>query len=129
MEGIRNRPRSQVLRAHKERSPSDGRRSRRMAAPLRRRRPVPARAEGGIVNMNSFRRVFRRARAEKSLDKELQFHLERQIADYVAAGIQPEEARRRARLEFGTLDRVKEEVSDTRWEDRIENVLRDFRYA
>jgi putative ABC transport system permease protein len=79
--------------------------------------------------MNWLRRVFHRARTEKSLDKELQFHLERQIADYVSAGMQPEEARRRARLEFGTLDSVKEEVRDTRWETRFENVFRDFRYA
>jgi putative ABC transport system permease protein len=79
--------------------------------------------------MSWIRRVFQKSGAEKSLDKELQFHLDRQIADYVAAGMEPEEARRRARLEFGTLDRVKEEVRDTRWETRLENVFRDFRYA
>jgi putative ABC transport system permease protein len=79
--------------------------------------------------MNWIRRVFRRSQAEKALDKELQFHLDRQIADYVTAGMPPEEARRRARLEFGGMDRVKEEVRDTRWETRMENVLRDFRYA
>ena len=79
--------------------------------------------------MNWLRRVFQKSQAETSLDKELQFHLDRQIADYIAAGIDPEEARRRAKLEFGTLDSVKEEVRDTRWETRIENVLRDFRYA
>ncbi len=79
--------------------------------------------------MNWIRRAFRKSQAEKSLDKELQFHLDHQIADYVAAGMQPNEARRRARLEFGTLDRVKEEVRDTSWEARLENVFRDFRYA
>jgi putative ABC transport system permease protein len=79
--------------------------------------------------MNWIRRVFRKSQAEKSLDKELQFHLDRQIADYVAAGIPPAEARRRARLEFGALDRVKEEVRDTRWEIHLDNLLRDFRYA
>jgi putative ABC transport system permease protein len=79
--------------------------------------------------VSRIRRVIHKSHAEKSLDKELQFHLDRQIADYVAAGMQPEEARRRARLDFGTLDLVKEEVRDTRWETRIENVFRDFRYA
>jgi len=79
--------------------------------------------------MNWIRRVFQKSQAEKSLDKELQFHLDRQIADYVVAGMQPEEARRCARLEFGGMDRVKEEVRDTRWETRLENVLCDFRYA
>jgi len=75
------------------------------------------------------RRVFQRSRAEKSLDKELQFHLDRQIADYVAAGMQTEEARRRARLEFGTVDSVKQEVREARLEAHLEILLRDFRYA
>lgn len=79
--------------------------------------------------MNWIRRVFQKSQTEKSLDKELQFHLDRQIADFIAAGMPREEARRRARLEFGTLDSVKEEVRDTRWETRLENVFRDFRYA
>ena len=79
--------------------------------------------------MSWLRRIFHKSRTEKSLDKELQFHLDRQIADYEAAGIAPEEARRRARLEFGGLDQVKEEVRDTRWETHLENLLRDFRHA
>ena len=41
----------------------------------------------------------------------------------------PEEARRRARLEFGGLESVKEEVRDSRWETHLDNLLRDFRYA
>jgi hypothetical protein len=32
--------------------------------------------------------------------KSSKFHLERQIAEYIAAGINPKEARRRARLIF-----------------------------
>lgn len=75
------------------------------------------------------RRVFQRSRTEKALNKELQFHLERQVTDYIAAGMEPEEARRRAELEFGRFDRVKEEVRDARWETGFENTLRDFRYA
>ncbi len=79
--------------------------------------------------MNWIRRAFRKSQAEKSLDDELQFHLDRQIADYVVSGMQPEEARRRARLEFGALESVKEEVRDTRWEIHLQNLLRDLRYA
>jgi putative ABC transport system permease protein len=79
--------------------------------------------------MNWLRRVFHKSQTEKSLDKEVQFHLDRQVSDYIAAGMQPEEARRRARFEFGALDTVKEEIRDSRWETHVENVLRDFRYA
>jgi len=73
--------------------------------------------------------LFQKSHAEQQLDKELRFHLDRQIADYLAAGLSAEEARRRANLEFGGLDRVKEEVRDTRWETHLDNLLRDFRYA
>jgi putative ABC transport system permease protein len=75
------------------------------------------------------RRLFRRIREEKLLDKELRFHLERQMAGNVAAGMSPEEARRRAQLEFGGLERVKEEVRDTRWESHLDTLFRDIRYA
>ena len=79
--------------------------------------------------MNWIRRLFRKSRAESELDKELRFHLEQQIADAVAAGADLKEARRRAQREFGGLERVKEEVRDTRWETHFDNLVRDFRYA
>jgi putative ABC transport system permease protein len=79
--------------------------------------------------MRWIRRTFQKSRTESELDKELRFHLEQQIASYIAAGITPEEARRRANLEFGGLERVKEEVRDTRWETHLDNLFRDIRYA
>jgi putative ABC transport system permease protein len=79
--------------------------------------------------MRWLHRLFQKSRAEQQLDKELRFHLDRQIADHLAAGLSAEEARRRANLEFGGVDRVKEEVRDTRWETHLDNLLRDFRYA
>jgi putative ABC transport system permease protein len=75
------------------------------------------------------RRLFQKSRSETELDQELRFHLDRQIADHVAEGISLEEARRRAKLEFGGLERVKEEVRDTRWETYLDNLFRDFRHA
>lgn len=79
--------------------------------------------------MHWVRRVFQKSRTERHLDKELRFHLEQQIAHYLAGGWSADEARRRAQLEFGGLERVKEEVRDTRWETHVDNLLRDFRYA
>jgi len=91
--------------------------------------PSPPRPEKGVITMRWLRRLFQKSRANDDLDRELQFHLEQQIADHVAAGLSLEEARRRANLEFGGLDRVKEEVRDTRWETHLESLLRDFRYS
>jgi len=79
--------------------------------------------------MHWLSRLFRKSRTESDLDKELRFHMDQQIADNVAAGMSPEEARRRATLEFGGLERVKEEVRDVRWETHLDNFFRDFRYA
>jgi len=79
--------------------------------------------------MGWIRRIFNKSREEKSLDRELRFHIERQTADYVAAGMAPDEARRRAQMEFGGLDLVKEEVRDTRRERLLENLFQDLRYG
>jgi predicted permease len=79
--------------------------------------------------MRWLRRLFNKSRTEEELDAELRFHLDQQIADYVAAGIGPDEARRRAMQTLGGLERVKEEVRDAHWETHLENFLRDFRFA
>ncbi len=79
--------------------------------------------------MRRIRRFLGKSRAENELDRELRFHIEKQIADNVAAGMSAAEAQRRAQLEFGGIDRVKEEVRDTRWETYFDNLFRDFAYA
>jgi predicted permease len=79
--------------------------------------------------MHSYQRLFRRARTEKRLDAELRFHLEQQIADYVAGGMTWEEAHRRARLKFGGLDQVKEECRDVGAARFIETLIQDIRYG
>src|SRR5580692_6017611 len=75
------------------------------------------------------RRIGQKPLVEKRLDSELQFHLEQQIADYIASGMSPEESRRRATLEFGGVERFKEECRETRWENRVELLLHDFQFA
>lgn len=74
-------------------------------------------------------RLGKKPLVEKRLDSELHFHIEQQIADYIASGIPPEEARRRANLEFGGIERFKEECRETRWENRIELLLHDLQFA
>lgn len=74
-------------------------------------------------------RLLRRARTERQLDAELRFHLEQQIADYIASGISPEEARRRVRLEFGGLDQVKEACRDVGVARFVEALIQDLRYG
>jgi predicted permease len=79
--------------------------------------------------VNWWQRLRRSGRLENQLDAELQFHLERQVADNIRAGMPEDEARRRARLEFGGLDRAKEECRDARGTMWVEATVRDIQFA
>src|SRR5262245_66552786 len=75
------------------------------------------------------RALFRRDRLERELDQEMRFHLDQQIESYVSQGLTPEEARRRARLDFGTLDQIREEHRDARGTRIVADLGRDLRYG
>jgi len=75
------------------------------------------------------RSLFRRRKVESEVDAELCFHVERQIEKYVRSGLAREEAARRARLEFGGYEQVKEEHRDARGVSLIEILVRDIRFG
>src|SRR5262244_455515 len=75
------------------------------------------------------RSLFRRARVERELDEELQYHLERQIEENLAKGLTPEEARYAALLAMGGIERRKEECRDMRRVRLIEDLMQDLRYG
>jgi predicted permease len=79
--------------------------------------------------VNWWQRLRRRDDLEWQLDRELRDHLERQVASYVAAGVPPEQARRRARLEFGGLEQIKETCRDARGLRALDETIADVRYA
>jgi predicted permease len=74
-------------------------------------------------------RFFRKSKLEAQLDSELRFHLEQRTADLTAAGIDPAEARRRARVEFGGVEGVKDDCREARGTQFVESFLQDIRYA
>ena len=71
---------------------------------------------------------FRKKTPETQLSVELRYHFERLVRESIAAGVPPAEARRRARLEFGGLEQIKEDCLDVRgrW---LEDLAKDLRYA
>ena len=79
--------------------------------------------------MNWWRRVRQRDELDRQLDAELRDHLDRLTADYVAGGMNPREAQRKARLEFGGLDQVKEDCRDARGARVLDEIAQDLRYA
>jgi predicted permease len=66
---------------------------------------------------------------EAQLEKELSFHLEQHMAQLVARGRAPDEARREARLALGGPEQVKEKCRDARGTRWLEDLLQDTRYA
>jgi putative ABC transport system permease protein len=71
----------------------------------------------------------RRNAAERSMDAELRHHIECETAERVRAGMAPEEARRRARRDFGSVEAVKEYARDARGVRPLEDLVFDLRYA
>ena len=68
--------------------------------------------------MNWLTRLVRRPQLENQLDAELRDHFERLVVDHMRNGLAESDARRRARLDFGGMDQVKELCRDargTRW--------------
>ena len=68
-------------------------------------------------------------RRDDDIEKELKFHVDQRVADYIASGLTPAEARRRAALEFGGVTQTKEAIRDQDSWRVLESVLRDLRFA
>jgi putative ABC transport system permease protein len=79
--------------------------------------------------LHRLRAVLRRDTVERELDEELRFHVDHQSRKYVEAGLTPEEAARRTRLDFGGLDQIKEECRDARGVGVVDETWRNLRYA
>jgi putative ABC transport system permease protein len=75
------------------------------------------------------RALFRRGAMEAEMDEELRSHFENQVEKLVASGMPRDEAVRRARLEFGGYEQLKEECRDARGVSLVETVVQDMKYA
>ena len=75
------------------------------------------------------RTVLRRGRADRDLDAEIAFYLEQEVAKNLARGLDPAEARRQARLAFGSLDAAKDDCRAAWGFQAVENLGRDVRHG
>lgn len=87
--------------------------------------------------MNSWLRIaklrlktlFRKEQRESSLDREMRIHLEHLMAENMAAGMNPKQARLAARKEFGHVGSYQEECRDS-WGVRLmECFTQDFKFG
>lgn len=79
------------------------------------------------------RRAHRRIRPEDGIDREIAFHVGELTRTYVTQGMTPEEARRRAQLEFGGREQVRQQTREVHvsalWEAISFNVKAAVRFG
>ena len=72
---------------------------------------------------------FRRKDVERDLADEMTFHLRSRTDHWVAQGLTPADAARRAQLEFGSVERYKEDSRHARGLRSIDELRADLRYG
>jgi len=75
------------------------------------------------------RATLRRSRLENEMDEELRFHVTAFADDLARKGVPREEAVRRARMEFGSLERMKEEGRGARGLKLFDEARQDWRFG
>jgi putative ABC transport system permease protein len=70
-----------------------------------------------------------RARFERDMDDELQFHLEQRVDDLVRSGLTRPEAQHRARVEFGNPEAWQDRCRDSKRLNVVDDLRQDVRYA
>src|SRR5882762_564645 len=75
------------------------------------------------------RALSQRKTVESELDQQLRAHLENETEKYVAAGLSPQDAARRARIALGGLEQIKEQCREARGISFLETLLYDVRYG
>lgn len=70
-----------------------------------------------------------RSDEERELDEEMRIHIDLEARDLIEQGMSPEEARRRARLSFGGVDRYREQVREARGVLWMDHLRQDVSFA
>jgi putative ABC transport system permease protein len=79
--------------------------------------------------MSWWKSLFSKGASDAQMNSELRFHVDELTDENIAAGMSPEEARRRAILEFGGQEQVKEELRDVYRVRLIESTLANLKSA
>ena len=77
----------------------------------------------------SWLRFFRRSRADEELQAEIDAYLADETAENIARGVEPEEARRLARIKLGNPRTVRETLWRQNTVSFVDTLGRDLKYA
>jgi len=78
---------------------------------------------------SSLAAVIHRSDIEQEMDEELRSHIQERAAQLAQSGLPQAEAQRRARIEFGTYERLKEECRESLGMCRFEALYQDVRFG
>ncbi len=81
------------------------------------------------MSWSPFRRSPRGPNRDQQLDREIAFHIDQLTQAGIARGLSPEEARRRAIVEFGGREQVKQQVREVHTSPLLETLRFNFRAA
>ena len=70
-----------------------------------------------------------RRASDQAITSEAEDFIERTTGEFIDRGLSPEEARRAARLECGSAFSIRDEVRGHGWENAVEALIADLRYA
>src|SRR5689334_2116721 len=83
-----------------------------------------------LSKLRSYARNLRGRNAfEDAMDDEMRFHLESRAADLVRRGLSPADAARQARIEFGSIERQKDDARASVGLRLLDELAGDLRYA
>src|SRR4051794_29494612 len=74
-------------------------------------------------------KFLRRSQTENELEEELRAHIEHRAADLERLGLNRVEAERRARIEFGSSERFKEECREALGGNFVATLVQDLRFS
>jgi predicted permease len=78
---------------------------------------------------NVWRNIFAKEKTDRDLDDEVRSYSDLLAQERIREGMNPQEARRAARLHLGGVEQVKEEVRQARTGAWLDSAFQDFRYA
>src|SRR5688500_13315045 len=73
--------------------------------------------------------IWRRKQFEDGMDAEIRLHIESYVSDLIRSGLNREEAERRARIEFGSIEAKKDECRQAWGLQRLDELRADLRLA
>jgi predicted permease len=132
--GIGESPQSKVLSADQSRAAPAKNRSERLAQSFwRNQRCAPRNLKNSMSVLNRIvacsRNLFRKKDVEQELSDELTHALDALVEKKMQEGLSGSEARRRAAIELGGVEQLKEKVREVKAGYCIESFFRDLRFS